>query len=153
MLTIVLGAPGAGKTTVAARLRTKLPAHAVIDWDDFMPAVEALAGCDVRTAPALWAPYRELVRSIVVSMGGVPTVLFGVCTPDELTAWPNAHWILLDCEDEERRQRLGDRPAHEAEDAVADAVEYRRLGLPVLDTSGRRVEDVALDLARLIRSQ
>jgi broad-specificity NMP kinase len=153
MLTIVLGAPGSGKTAIATRLRTTSSAYAVIDWDALMPAVESLTGSDVRASPGMWAPYRELLRAVVASVDNVPTVVLGVCTPDELADWPEARWILLDCDDEERRRRLADRPAKETEDAIADAREYRRLGLPVFDTSGGPVEEVANDLARMIECQ
>ena len=138
---------------MARALRTARPELAVIDWDDFMPAVEALTGRDVRGARELWAPYRELVRSVVVALGAVPTVVFGVCTPDELLDWPDAEWIVLDCEGDERRRRLSDRPVEEANDAVADAFEYRRLGLRVLNTSGRSVEDVVRQLALLLEAR
>jgi broad-specificity NMP kinase len=152
MLTIVLGAPGSGKTTIASRLRTTLSAYAVIDWDDLMPAVGALTGSDIRTSPAMWCPYRELLRSVVSIVKNVPTIVLGVCTPGELEGWPEARWIVLDCDDEERRRRLAGRPATAIEDAIADSSEYRRLGLPVLDTSPRTVEETVNDLARMIES-
>jgi broad-specificity NMP kinase len=150
VLTIVLGAPGAGKTAVTTRLRAILPGHAIIDWNDFMPEVGVLAARDVPASRDLWAPYRELVRKVIVSLANVPTVLLGVCTPDELVGWPSAHWILLDCDDEERRERLTSRPVQEQDDALVDAWEYRKLGLRVLDTSGRTVDEVAQDLAALV---
>jgi broad-specificity NMP kinase len=153
MLTIVLGAPGSGKTTIAGRLRKSLRGYAVIDWDDFMPAVQTLAGRDVKTSRAMWAPYRELLRAVVASLDSVPTVVLGVCTPDELAGWPSARWILLDCADEERRRRLTGRPSSEIEDAIADAGNYRRLGLPALDTSGSAVEEIVNELATMIESQ
>ena len=115
-----------------------------------MPVVERLTGSDVRTDPGLWASLRELVRAVVVSMGSVPTVLLGICTPDGLADWPAARWILLECVDQERRRRLADRAAREIEDAIADAAEYRRLGLPTLDTSVRLVEEIVNDLVSMI---
>jgi hypothetical protein len=86
-----------------------------------MPAVEALTGRDVRRSPELWSPYSEVVRAVVASVGDVPTVLFGVCTPDELAGWPDAHWVLLDCEDGERRRRLASWTLQETDAAVTDA--------------------------------
>jgi hypothetical protein len=127
-----------------------LSRHVVLDWDDFMPAADALAGRDVRRSPDLWDAYRVLVRSIVNALGSSPTVLLGVCTPDELDDWRPARWVLLDCDDDERGRRLADRPASEIDDAVADAREYRRLGLPAVDSSYRTVESVALELVSLI---
>jgi chloramphenicol 3-O-phosphotransferase len=114
-----------------------------------MPAAGALAGRDVRRSPDLWDAYRELVRSVIDILRSVPTVLLGVCTPDELRGWPEAQWILLDCEDDERRRRLAGRSEEEVDGALVDARQYRRLHLPVLDTSARPVDEVARELAAL----
>ena len=149
MLTIVLGAPGSGKTTVARELPSALPGHVVVDWDDFMPAAGALAGRDVRLSPDLWDAYRQLVRSVIDVLRPVPTLLLGVCTPDELTGWPDARWVLLDCDDDERRRRLTGRREEDVEGALADARQYRRLQLPAVDTSGRPVDVVSRELAAL----
>ena len=150
MLTIVLGAPGSGKSTIARRLRSTLPGCAVIDWDDFMPAVEALGGRDVRTSVDLWAPYGDLVRSVVTALSNVPVVVLGVRTPLELGDWPGARWVLLDCDDDERRRRLEQRPPHEVDDALTDAEAYRGLGLEVIDSTGRTVGEVADEIAEVL---
>ena len=34
MLTMVLGAPGSGKSTIAPVLRRLLTQHVIVDWDD-----------------------------------------------------------------------------------------------------------------------
>ncbi len=114
-----------------------------------MPAAGALAGRDVRRSPDLWEAYRQLVRSVIDLLRSVPTVLLGVCTPDELGGWPEARWVLLDCDDDERRRRLAGHPQEEVDSALADAREYRRLHLPVVDTSGRPVDEVTGELAAL----
>jgi hypothetical protein len=46
--------------------------------------------------------------------------------------------LLLDCSDQERQRRLGQHadPERLAE-GIRDGREYRQLGLPVLDTTGR----------------
>lgn len=150
VLTVVLGAPASGKTTVARQLRSALPTHVVVDWDDFMRAAGALAGRDVRRAPDLWDAYRQLVRSVIDLLPSVPTVLLGVCTPDELGSRPEARWVLLDCDDDERRRRLAGRSAEDVEGALADARLYRRLHLPAVDTSGRPVDEVARELVQLL---
>lgn len=147
MLTIILGAPGSGKTTTVSHLRTIWPGHAVLDWDDYMGAVQELTGRDVRRSPDLWGSYQVLVRTVVEGLRNVPTVLFGVVTPSELREWPTADWLLLDCQDHERRRRLRDRPSEEVVDAVNDAAEYRKLGLPVIDTTGKSTADAAAEVA------
>ena len=152
MLTSVLGAPGAGKSAVAGPLRDTLPTHVVLDWDAFMTPASTLAGREVKRSPTTWPAYRRLVRAAVDAVVPAPLVLLGVGTPDELADWPIDAWILLDCEDGQRRRRLASRlQACELEDAVSDAARYRALGLPVVDSTGRTPEAVAVELARHVR--
>jgi GrpB-like predicted nucleotidyltransferase (UPF0157 family) len=149
VLAYVLGAPGSGKSAVAGVLQTVRPDLIVLDWDSLMTPASELAGRDVRTSPATWPAYRRLVRTVVDALAVMPTAVLGVCTPDELEDWPIDAWMLLDCTDEERARRLSSR-ATEVEAALADAARYRTLGLPVIDTTDRRPEDVALELADLL---
>jgi hypothetical protein len=152
MITAVLGAPGSGKSTIAPLLRNRLPSYVVVDWDAFMAPAAALAGREIPAHPETWPAYRSLVRSVVDVLTGQLVVLLGVGSPGELAGWPISSWVVLDCADDERSHRLtqAGRPA-DAADAVADAAEYRSLGLPVVDTSGKAPEEVADELAGLIR--
>jgi hypothetical protein len=147
----VLAAPGGGKSTVAPHLRELLPRSVVLDWDAFMGPAQALAGVAIRQAPQTWAGYQRLVRTIVDQVWPVNTVLLGVCTPQQLSDWPNGEWLLLDCADDERRTRLAPRgnPA-ETEEAVVDAAWYRSLGLPALDSTDLEPREVAKAIARMI---
>jgi hypothetical protein len=81
-------------------------------------------------------------------------VLLGVSTPAESAGWPISAWLLLDCTDQERRQRLAsrDRPG-ETEAAISDAREYRFLGLPAIDTTGLAPETAARHLADFVQLQ
>ena len=151
MLTYVLGAPGSGKSTLAPLLRPLLPGCAVIDWDSFMDAAGELAGRDIRTSPETWPRYQNIVNTIVDSIRPHPTVLLGVCTPDELRGWPVDAWVLLDCSDDERTHRLGVDRAQDLAKALSDARSYRSLGLPVVDGTGLSPEDVGVAVAALIR--
>lgn len=149
VITAVLGAPGSGKSTVAEPLASLLPDHVVLDWDAFMAPAAALAGRDVRQHRDTWPAYRQLVRAVMDAVAHLPVVLLGGCTPDQLRDWPIETWVVLDCRDQERRRRLG----HHAEpglvrEAITDAGEYRSLGLPVIDTTGRSPAEVASVLAR-----
>ena len=111
-----------------------------------MDAASALAGRDVRSAPETWQNYRQLIRAVVEAVQPHPIVLLGVCTPAELDGWPIDAAFLLDCADDERRQRLGDR-SEDIADAVADARQYRGLDLPVIDGTARSPDEIADALA------
>ena len=153
MMTSVLGAPGSGKSAIAALLRSNLPTHVVLDWDDLMAPASELAGRDVLRSPTAWPAYGRLVRAVVDAVTPVPLVLLGVCTPDELEGWPIDAWVVLDCNDNERRSRLASRgDAAELEEALADAARYRALDLDVIETTGRAPSDVAAELARHVRA-
>jgi hypothetical protein len=101
-----------------------------------------------------WPAYRQLIRSVVDIVAHLPVVLLGVCAPDELRRWPITAWVLLDCADEERERRLGpgsDRERLAA--ALADARQYRALGLPVIDSTKQAPADVAAELANFVLAQ
>lgn len=152
MITAVLGAQGAGKSTLASLLVPLLPTYAVLDWDSFMDPAAAPAGRDIRQHPETWPAYRQLVRAIVGAVAHLPVVLFTVCTPAELPGWPIDAWLLLDCRDQERRRRLGQQARPERpDDALRDAQEYRALGLRAIDTTDRAPEDAALSIAQLVQ--
>jgi energy-coupling factor transporter ATP-binding protein EcfA2 len=151
VITTVLGAPGSGKTTLVPLLSGLLPGYVVLDWDAFMVPAAALAGREIRSSPATWPAYRQLVRSVTEQIAHLHVVLLGVSTPAELEGWPVSAWVLLDCTDQERRRRLAvrDRPG-EAETAISDAREYRPLGLPAIDTTGLAPQTAARRLATQI---
>jgi hypothetical protein len=107
VITGVLGAPGSGKSTAARPLASLLPTHVVLDWDTFMVPAAALAGREITQHRETWPAYRQLVGTVMATIAHLPVVLLTVCTPDELPDWPIDAWVLLDCTDEERRQRLG----------------------------------------------
>ena len=151
MITSVIGAPGSGKSTVRGPLAARLPGCAVLDWDAFIDPAAMLAGRSIREHQETWPAYQALIRAILDELAEVPVVLLGVCTPHELPDWPIGAWAVLDCSDEERTRRLVEcGRADSVSEAIADAEEYRTLGLPVVDSTGRIPEDVADDLARFV---
>lgn len=154
MITAILGAPGSGKSTVAPVLAGLLPGHVVLDWDAFMGPAAALAGRAIPQHPETWPAYRDLVHAVVSSVAHLPVVLLGVCTPDQLKDWPVDAWVLLDCSDQERQRRLSQSADPlRLEEGIRDGREYRQLGLPVIDTTGRTPGAVASELAALIQSK
>jgi shikimate kinase len=151
VITGVLGAPGSGKSTIVPLLAELLPIHVVLDWDAFMVPATALAGREIRQDPETWPAYRELVHAVTATLAHMPVVLLGVCTPAELHSWPINAWVLLDCADHERRQRLARHvEPNRVQDAIRDGREYRSLGLPVIDTTGRTPAAVAAELAQFV---
>jgi hypothetical protein len=83
----------------------------------------------------------------------LPAVLPGICPPDELKDWPIDAWALPDCTDQERQRRLGQNAGTQRlAEGIRDGREYRQLGLPVIDTTGRAPATVASELAVLIQS-
>ena len=148
----VVGAPGSGKSTAASPLRAFLPGSVVFDWDGLMGPAGTLAGADISETPATWRTYGLLVRAVIDQILPTNIVLLGVCTPDELSDWPEGRWLLLDCSDGERRTRLATRAGSEQiKYALEDAADYRRLGLPVVDGTGLTPPEVASELARRIK--
>lgn len=147
----VLGAPGSGKSTLTPLLRAALPDRLVLDWDALMEPAGTLAGSPVRTTPATWPAYGELVRAVVEQALPPGVVLLGVVTPQEVVGWPRGRWLLLDCDDATRRSRLADRDdRRETAEALEDAAAYRRLGLASVDTTGLAPDDVARRVAAWI---
>ena len=124
----------------------------MLDWEAFTVPATARVGREIRQHPETWCAYRELVRAVITTMARLPVVLLGVCTPAEVHGWPIDAWVLLDCADDERRRRLGlhARPDH-VQDAVRDGREYRLLGLPVIDSTGRTPAAVVAVLVQFVR--
>ena len=141
----ILGAPGSGKTAVVAHLRHLLPQSVILDWDALMEPAGLLAGCDISDTEATWSPYAALVRRAVEIADPARVILLGVCTPGELSDWPDGQWLLLDCSDSERTRRLTRRGEEDAAigSALSDAAEYRSLGLETLDTTSLTAEQTA----------
>jgi hypothetical protein len=128
-----------------------LAGHLVVDWDFLMEPAGQLIGRSIRTDRSAWPFYDALVRAVLEQVNDVPVVLLGVRTPDELQGWPIGAWILLDCSDDVRVTRLGERlGASDIAEAIEDGQSYRKLGLPVIDSTSRTIDEVAEDLTSLI---
>ncbi|QDP96036.1 hypothetical protein FOE78_09110 [Microlunatus elymi] len=151
MINYVLGAPGAGKSLIVPRLRRLMPGRVVLDWDALMGPAGELAGAPIPQTPQTWEPYGRLIRAIADVILPADLVLLGVCTPGELADWPDGPWLLLDCADDVRRQRLTARnEPDDIEEVLSDAADYRNLGLPAVDTTQLSPDEVARAVAAKI---
>jgi hypothetical protein len=160
-LTVVLGAPGAGKTTLLTHLRFRADLL-VADMDEILED-GGLLGIPIAAehAAAHWPAYNRLWVRIISMMtrSGVPVLLSAPVTPlewhtavDDVGLSVPTSFALLDCEDGVRSRRLHERgwSDRQISDAIADAADLRRNGLPVLDTTDRPVADVGADLSSLV---
>lgn len=151
MITYVLGAPGSGKSLVIPILRRLVPDQVVLDWDAVMGPAGELAGAPIAQTPQTWEPYGRLVRAVADVILPADLILLTVCTPDELTDWPGGRWVLLDCSDTVRRQRLIARAEpDDIDDVLDDAADYRDLALPLIDTTEMSPDEVAQAIARMV---
>jgi hypothetical protein len=151
MIHYVLAAPGAGKSAVAPHLRAFLPGSVILDWTrSWVPPKhwQALpSGRHHRPGLATSSWYGPLLTR----SGRSAPSCSSVCTPQQLSDWPNGEWLLLDCADDERRTRLAPRRnPTQTEEAVADAASYRTLGLPVLDSTDLNPLRVATAIVNMI---
>jgi len=147
----VLGAPGSGKSALIDPLRKRIPGHLVLDWDFLMEPTGQLIGRSIRADRSAWPFYDALVKAVIEQFDDVPFVLLEVRTPDELPGWPIGACVLLDCADDVRVTRLGERLCgSDLAEAVEDGRSYRKLGLPVVDSTSQTIDEVAEELASMI---
>ena len=116
-LYIATGAPGAGKSaTLDAFLALRTP-YAAFDIDWLAETASDLAGASIIHDPATWRPYRALWFEILhaVARNDRVPVLFASIDKNDVAdvgqpAWCGGiEWLLLDCSDAVRRERLARR--------------------------------------------
>jgi len=104
----IVGAPGAGKTTVCAALARIASPAIVLDMDDLLDDDGCVLGVHIttRAAEEIWPAYNDLWVRLLRAVGrtGDPIILFTPALPDELDV--DAAWARLDCDDDERAGRL-----------------------------------------------
>lgn len=148
-LSIVTGAPGAGKSSVVQVLLDRQTGFLVFDADRLLDAASSLSGQQVAETSRLWPPYRNLWLTFLrmTARNRRPAVLFIPMEPGELpVSWQGAmRWCLLDCDDATRAVRLRAR-GWQAE-AVAEAIDDARLLRHhvefVIDTSRNSPDETA----------
>jgi hypothetical protein len=156
-LHVVAGASGSGKTAIFAPLATALPEYAVFDMDWLIDPLKTSAGS------VDWDALRDAWLSVAhgLAQGYRRTVLLGPLLPDWVEALPSRRWIgpirfaVLDCDDEQRRARLTERPSwreHAIDEHLGFAAHLRRTISPVLDTTSDTPEQTALRVAAWVRT-
>lgn len=117
--------------------------HAVFDVDWLIDPLSAVPG---RSDSVDWAMFRNTWLHVAfgVARNHLTPVLMGPFIPEHLddlpgrALFPEVRWLLLDCPDEERRERIEARPASRARDIEAQvefAAWLRGNVDPVVDTA------------------
>lgn len=151
---IVTGAPGAGKSTALQSLVSLSTDYLAFDMDWLIGSASRLAGKDLHFEPSVWRPYNQLWFDVLHSVylnNRVP-VLFAPIAPNDIPKedMPNwcvgINWLLLDCADDVRKERLmarSDWSQSRVDEAFEDASELRSLVQEKLDTGVRSPQMVA----------
>lgn len=156
-IAIVTGAPGAGKSATLAAFLALKSNYVAFDIDWLVEPTSTLVGSDIRFAPTLWQPYNALWFAILhaICLNHQQSVLFAPFDKNDIAtlgqpAWcGELRWLLLDCDDALRRQRLAQRPDWTSamiEEAITDAHILRQTVTDRLDTGHLPPEAVALEI-------
>jgi len=140
-LLVVTGASGSGKTSVFHEVADKLRGECLVFDTDWL--IDPFGG-DVTTLD--WVVLRDTWLHVAhgVAQNGLATLLLGAFLPDQLAELPGRRWItdihflLLDCEDDERCRRIDARPpgrTHDVEAQVAFGQWLRERIPSVTDTT------------------
>ena len=130
-LLLVVGAAGAGKSTLVEALAGTIDGALVLDADMFADdLVTVVSPC--HDYPEHW---RALARyAFEIGRNGVTVVYCGVMLPEQLLAhaeemewFDGVHFLVLVCDDAELRDRVMARPAKERpKDAIEMHLEFNR---------------------------
>jgi hypothetical protein len=144
-LFIATGAPGAGKSAVLEVLLQQSPRYIFFDIDWLSKVASELAGKSIYFERSTWQAYARVWFSVLdaVYKNGKTPVLFAPFDKDDIAHYgvpewcDGVEWLLLDCSDDTRSQRLRGRewPAERIEEALQDARKLRETIPDQLDTS------------------
>ena len=157
ILHLVAGAPGSGKTKTLDAFLALKTGYMGFDIDWLIHSASDLARKDIFTDASTWPAYGKLWFDVLHTAvrNGQPPIFFTPNTPEDLALlgqpeWCSGmRWLLLDCPDAVRRNRLNARPEWgEARilEAIRDAAELRELVPQKLDTSAGSPAEIAQQL-------
>lgn len=113
-LCIVTGAPGSGKSTTLNAFLELHSGYIAFDIDWLAEAASDLADKDIYSDRSTWKPYSSLWFEVLHAAykNGQRPVFFTPNDPQDIEgygqpAWcSDIKWLLLDCDDQTRRERL-----------------------------------------------
>ena len=151
---LVTGAPGSGKSTVLDHFLRLKSGYVALDIDWLTVSASHLAGRDVIFDVAVGKQFRllwfDFLRCICRS-NQVP-ILFSPLDPRQTADlgqpdWhPGIEWLLLDCSDDVRQERLcqrSDWTSQMIDEAAKDASHLRHAIARQIDTGARSPEEAA----------
>lgn len=145
-LCFVTGAPGSGKSTALKAFLELQSNYLAFDIDWLAEAASRLAGKDIYSDPSTWKPYASLWFEVLLAVykNGQTPVFFTPNDPQDIEqygqpAWcGEIKWLLLDCDDQTRRERLLHRPGWTElmiDESFADARTLRQVIQLQIDTT------------------
>lgn len=146
---VVTGAPGAGKSATVNELLKLESDLVVFDLDWLHESAGELARTPIYSDASTWPAYNKLwfaVLAAVAKNSKKPVLFCPLDKADLDDSFPAVKWLLLDCDDAERRRRLAKRGWDEMRvlEALEDARDLR-------EQISTRVDTVASDPVEVAR--
>jgi len=163
-LYLVTGAPGSGKSTALKAFLALHSQYVAFDIDWLADAASNLANKDIYSDSSTWKPYGLLWFEVLhaIYKNSQTPVFFTPNDPHDLEqygqpAWcSDLRWLLLDCDDQTRRERLvhrSDWTEVMIAGAIADARVLRQLIPLQVDTGRLSPQQIAVKILEWLEQQ